>query len=354
VRIVTVLGARPQFVKAAPVSRALRRRHQECIIHTGQHYDARMSQQFFDELSIPRPDYNLGVGSHSHGKQTGEMLAGIEAVLCQEDCDLVLVYGDTNSTLAGALAGAKLHLPVAHVEAGLRSFNRRMPEEINRVVADRVSDLLFCPTEAAVRNLSAEGIVQGVHLVGDVMLDALRERVAAGLSAERVLGPLGLRDGRYVLATVHRAENTDDPGRLESIVRGLLALDEPVLLPLHPRTRAALERFGLYQTSSAGLHIVEPLGFADMLAVERAARVIVTDSGGVQKEACWLGVPCVTVREETEWVETVDSGWNVLVGTDTSALVRAVRAARPPAAAALGAQESASENICAVLEGRCA
>jgi UDP-GlcNAc3NAcA epimerase len=351
VKIATVIGARPQFVKAAPVSRALRRRHQERIIHTGQHYDACLSQRFFEELAIPDPDYNLGVGSGGHGEQTGAMLAGIEAALCEDRYDVVLVYGDTNSTLAGALAAAKLHLPVAHVEAGLRSFNRRMPEEVNRVVADHVSDLLFCPTEASVRNLSAEGIVRGVHLVGDVMHDALRERLAAGLSADRVLAPLGLAPGRYVLATVHRAENTDDPERLGSILGALLALDEPVLFPLHPRTRAALDRFGLAGTTRCHVHLVEPLGFSDMVAAEQHARVVVTDSGGVQKEASWLGVPCVTVREETEWVETVESGWNVLAGSDPATIVRAVRDARPPTTPAVPDPESASERIRAVLEG---
>ena len=349
-RIVSVVGARPQFVKAAPVSRALRRRHQELIVHTGQHYDARMSQQFFDELDIPEPDYNLGVGSDTHGKQTGEMLGRIEGVLYAEGCDAVLVYGDTNSTLAGALAATKLHLPVAHVEAGLRSFNRRMPEEINRVVADHVADLLFCPTDCAVRNLSAEGIVNGVHRVGDVMLDALRERLAVGLPTERVLGRLGLESGRYVLATVHRAENTDDPARLRGILGALASMEEPVLVPLHPRTRAAAERSGLDLAGSQHVRVVEPLGFSEMLAAEQHARVVVTDSGGVQKEACWLGVPCVTVRDETEWVETVESGWNVLAGTDPCAVVRAVRWARPPEERTPLPERSASEQICTILE----
>jgi len=348
-RVATVVGARPQFVKAAPVSRALRSRHTEILIHTGQHYDVRMSDIFFEELEIPAPDHHLGVGSGPHGRQTGEMLARIEEVLESESFDFVLIYGDTNSTLAGALAGAKLHIPVAHVEAGLRSFNRRMPEEINRVVADHVSDLLFCPTQVAVDNLTAEGIMRGVHLVGDVMLDTLRMQVERGLPTQRLLAALELQPQQYVLATIHRAENTDDPRRLASILAGLDALAEPVVLPLHPRTRAALDRHQL-KPGNGHVKLVEPLSFAEMLAAEASARVIVTDSGGVQKEASWLRVPCVTVREETEWVETVESGWNVLVGTEERAITSAVRAAAPPVTAAPQDEASATERICSILE----
>jgi UDP-N-acetylglucosamine 2-epimerase len=351
VNVATVVGARPQFVKASPVSKILRKRHRETLIHTGQHYDARMSQLFFDELDIPPPDFNLGVGSSSHGKQTGDMLAGIEAILTALHFDVVLVYGDTNSTLAGALAAAKLHLPVAHVEAGLRSFNRHMPEEINRVLADHVSDLLFCPTEFAVHNLAAEGITWGVHQVGDVMLDALRQRVEHGLPCLSMLEPNGLEPGGYVLATVHRAENTDDAETLGSVLAALGSLEEPVLLPLHPRTRAAIERFGLTATSKL-VRVVEPLGFSAMLAAEQNARVIVTDSGGVQKEAYWLGVPCVTIRQETEWVETLSNGWNVLAGTEREAIVSAVRTARAPGRTAPLSDRAASEQICAILESR--
>ena len=348
-RVATVVGARPQFVKAAPVSRALRTRHTEILIHTGQHYDVRMSDVFFEELEIPAPDHHLGVGSGPHGRQTGEMLARIEQVLESESFDFVLIFGDTNSTLAGALAGAKLHIPVAHVEAGLRSFNRRMPEEINRVVADHVSDLLFCPTQVAVDNLTAEGITRGVHLVGDVMLDTLRMQVKRGLPTQRLLASLDLQPQQYVLATIHRAENTDDPRRLASILAGLDALAEPVVLPLHPRTRAALDRHQL-NPGNGHVKLVEPLSFAEMLAAEASARVIVTDSGGVQKEASWLRVPCVTVREETEWVETVESGWNVLVGTEERAIASAVRAAAAPVAAPPQDEASASERICSILE----
>jgi UDP-N-acetylglucosamine 2-epimerase len=310
-----------------------------------------MSQQFFDELLIPEPDYNLGVGSASHGKQTGEMLTLLEPVLLSDSFDAVLVYGDTNSTLAGALAAAKLHLPVAHVEAGLRSFNRRMPEEINRVVADHLSDLLFCPTASAVANLADEGITQGVHHVGDVMRDALIEQLERGIPSERLLASYGLHAGEYILATIHRAENTDDPDRLQAILAGLAESGEPVLLPLHPRTRDAMQRFGI-APDAGHIRFAEPLSFSEMIAAEKNARVIVTDSGGVQKEAAWVGVPCVTVREETEWVETVQAGWNVLVGTGSRAIADAVHAAHKPAASEWAAAGSPSQAICSTLEER--
>jgi UDP-N-acetylglucosamine 2-epimerase len=277
------------------------------------------------------------------------MLSRIETILTAQPFDVVLVYGDTNSTLAGALAAAKLHIPVAHVEAGLRSFNRRMPEEINRVVADHLSEVLFCPTQAAVDNLVNEGITQGVHHVGDVMRDTMRDQVNRGLPSERLLAKHKLVSGKYVLATIHRAENTGDAARLASILAGLDALDEPVLLPLHPRTRAALARFGL-SPANGHIRMVEPLSFSEMLAAEASARVIVTDSGGVQKEASWLRVPCVTVREQTEWVETVESGWNVLVGTDPRLITAAVERARPPAEVQPRVDASASEKICSILE----
>jgi UDP-GlcNAc3NAcA epimerase len=349
VRIATVVGARPQFVKAAPVSHALRARHTECLIHTGQHYDARMSQSFFDELSIPEPDHNLGVGSGSHGQQTGEMLERLEPIIASSNFDALLVYGDTNSTLAGALVASKLPVPVAHVEAGLRSFNRRMPEEINRVLTDHVSDALFCPTDQAVENLTAEGVTHGVYRVGDVMRDALLGQLTRGVPTDRLMTSYRLQPKRYVLATIHRAENTDDPEKLQALMGALAALDEPVLLPLHPRTRGALQRFGI-APDGGQIRLAEPLSFSEMLAAEQAARVIVTDSGGVQKEAGWVGVPCVTVREETEWVETVTTGWNVLVGTDSARIVDAVRTAAPPAHADQTQPPSASATICGILE----
>ncbi len=325
-KLVSVVGARPQFVKCAPVSRELRRRHDEVLVHTGQHYDHGMSAVFFDELAIPEPDYNLGIGSGSHGRQTGAMLAAIEDVLLKEEPDMALVYGDTNSTLAGSLAAAKLHIPAAHVEAGLRSFDRSMPEEINRVVSDHVADLLFCPTGTAVANLRAEGVTVGVHLVGDVMLDALLYNRTIAEERSRILADLALSEKGYCVATVHRQSNTDDRRALTRIVDAFAALDEPLVFPVHPRTVKYLKEYDLYDRLAAAPHVrlVEPLGYLDMLQVMAHARLILTDSGGVQKEAYMLEVPCVTLRENTEWVETVEDGWNVLVGTDTAAITDAV------------------------------
>jgi UDP-N-acetylglucosamine 2-epimerase len=346
VKILTIVGARPQFIKAAAVSRVLRRSHTEILLHTGQHYDDNMSQVFFRELEIPVPDYALGVGSGSHAAQIAGMLLGIDAAIDAERPDAVLVYGDTNSTVAGALAAAKRHVPIAHVEAGLRSFNNRMPEEINRIVADRISTWLFCPSDTAVRNLEAEGLSAGVHMVGDVMRDAI-DAIASALPADGV-ARFGVSPGEYVLATIHRAENTDDPERLARIIAGLAASALPVVLPLHPRTRAALAAAGC--TVPAPIRTIDPVGYADMIALERSARTIVTDSGGVQKEAYWLGVPAVTVRDETEWVETVSRGWNVLVGADTLRLADALRSFSPPAARPeLYGDGHAADRIDAVL-----
>ena len=322
-KVLTIVGARPQFIKAAAVSTVLRRSHDEVLLHTGQHYDYEMSGIFFDGLDLPAPDLNLEVGSGSHGHQTGAMLKGIEDALLSVRPDALLIYGDTNSTVAGALAAAKLSVPVVHIEAGLRSFNRRMPEEVNRVVADHLSALLLCPSSVAVDNLAAEGVVNGVHLVGDVMLDVLnwargRTPSKAGLQAR-----LGVERGAYILATVHRSENTDDPTRLTSIMEAFNDLDEPVVFPVHPRTRK------LIAGSSAGLrphvHLIDPLGYTDMVDAASSARLILTDSGGLQKEAYWLGVPCVTLRDETEWVETVAAGWNRLVGSDKERILEAAR-----------------------------
>lgn len=315
-RIVTVVGARPQFIKAAAFSRVARARPdvEEILIHTGQHYDTRMSDVFFEELSLPKPDHHLEVGSGSHGSQTGRMLERIEAILLKARPDWVVVYGDTNSTLAGALAAVKLQLPVAHVEAGLRSFNRRMPEEINRVLTDHLAELLLAPTEAAVQNLAREGLEpQRIHLVGDLMDEAARYYAKAAERRSRVLDVHGLVPSTYVLATVHRAENTDDDDRLAAIFEGLCRVSTPVVVPLHPRTRAALVRAGLYDRAAGCLRLIEPVGYLDMVMLERHAGMVVTDSGGVQKEAFFYGVPCVVVREETEWVELVALGWNHLV-----------------------------------------
>jgi len=348
-KIVSVVGARPQFIKAAVVSRVLRGQHQERLLHTGQHYDYEMSEVFFRELDLPRPDINLGVGSASHARQTGEMLIGIEQVLLREKPDGVLIYGDTNSTLAGALAAAKLNLPVAHVEAGLRSFNRAMPEEINRVVADRLSDLLFCPTRTAVENLAREGITAGVHLVGDVMYDLLLQSLPLAERTSTILERLGLQPGAYLLATVHRAGNTDSRENLAGILAGLGATGETVILPLHPRTRHALAGWGLAPAEK--VRLIEPVGYLDMLVLEKNARLILTDSGGVQKEACWLGIPCLTLREETEWVETVEAGWNLLVGTSAERIAEAVRGFYPQGEKpALFGDGRAGEQIVRILE----
>jgi len=332
IQVVTVVGARPQFIKAAAVTRAVaawNETHQdvqvdERIVHTGQHYDRNMSAVFFDQLKLPRPVVNLGVGSGTHGVQTGAMLERLERVLLDGRPDWVLVYGDTNSTLAGALAAVKLHIPLAHVEAGLRSFNRRMPEEINRVVVDHVSSLLLCPTDQAVANLASEGVTEGVHNVGDVMYDSLLFNAALAEGSSGVLSRLGLEPKTYYLATVHRAENTDDPARLGRIVEALGRVDRPVVLPMHPRTRKTLGR-SLDGVAEA-VRIIEPVAYLDMLTLERGARIILTDSGGVQKEAYWLAVPCVTLRDETEWVELIAAGCNRLGGADAERIVEAVSA----------------------------
>ncbi len=325
-KILTIVGARPQFIKAAPVSRALRKGCRECLVHTGQHYDQNMSQLFFDELEIPAPDLNLEIGSGSHGLQTGQMLVAIEQVLLREKPDWVLVYGDTNSTLAGAVAAAKLMIPIAHVEAGLRSFNRTMPEEINRILTDRVSQLLFCPTVTAEKHLANEGIRNGVYVTGDVMYDAAL--YFAGLAKEKsaILQRLGLSGKSFILATIHRAQNTDDQATLTRIVEALLSSQQTVVFPVHPRTRGFLERYGLLQRIRAHnqLHLLEPVGYLDMIQLEQNAAVIVTDSGGVQKEAYFYKTPCITLRDETEWTETVSDGWNLLVGTNQEKIVDAI------------------------------
>lgn len=330
--ILTIVGARPQFVKAATVSQQIRAQSglHEILLHTGQHYDENMSDVFFEELGMASPDFNLAIGSGLHGEQTARMLTEIERVMLQVRPDLALIYGDTNSTLAGALAASKLHVPIAHVEAGLRSFNRQMPEEVNRVVADHLSSLLFAPTEAAVRNLAREGIC-GEHViqVGDVMYDAALRAGPRARECSQIHQRLGVSRGNYVLATVHRAENTDNGKRLRAILAAFAQIAErmPVVLPLHPRTRRKMIEAGT-QDMVRSLKTTEPLGYLDMLALEIDAKVIVTDSGGVQKEAYFQRVPCVTVREETEWVELVELGWNRLAPPSTTEdIVSAVGAA---------------------------
>jgi len=351
VKVVTVVGARPQFIKCAPVSREIRKVATEVLIHTGQHYDAAMSDVFFEQMSIPRPNHNLGVGSGSHGWQTAKMLERIEAILLEERPDWCVVYGDTNSTLAGALAAAKLRIPVAHIEAGLRSFNRDMPEELNRITTDHLSDICFCPTSSAVNHLANEGIVKGVHLVGDVMFDAFRHNSQLASVQSTILDRLELVPKQFMLATVHRAENTDRRENLTAILDAFVQLAESgvtVVLPLHPRTANDLAGYEGLQRDN--LRLIEPVNYLDMLSLERHASVIMTDSGGVQKEAYWSRVPCVTFRTETEWVETIDAGWNVLVGPNMSRIVHAARTAESPKDLIPGWEEhEASREIVATL-----
>lgn len=321
--VLTIVGARPQFIKAAVVSRALAEAGiAEQLVHTGQHYDVAMSSAFFDELDLPAPTHSLEIGSGPHGAQTGRMLAAIEEVITAQRPSVVMVYGDTNSTLAGALAASKLHVPVAHVEAGLRSFNRRMPEEINRVVTDHVSSLLFAPSSVAAGHLAAEGISgPQVQVVGDVMYDLALLGADRLVDRRGVVDDLGLRDTPFAVATVHRAENTDDPVRLEAILTALETVSGrlAVVLPLHPRTRQTLAATG--RSLGADVHLIDPVGYLDMADLQRSAEVVVTDSGGVQKEAFFHGTPCVTVRDETEWTELVDLGWNTLVPPTSAAAI---------------------------------
>jgi UDP-N-acetylglucosamine 2-epimerase len=332
-KLATIVGARPQFIKAAPVSKALRQDHHlEILVHTGQHYDDGMSAVFFEELDLPVPDYNLGAGSGPQGAQTGVMLTRIEEVLSNEKPDWVLVYGDTNSTIAGALAAAKLRCRVAHIEAGLRSFNRDMPEEINRVLTDHIANLLLCPSQTAVDNLAAEGINAGVHLVGDVMADVLEQTIERARISSNVLERFALTPQRYLLATIHRQENTDDLARLHDILLAFNQVDETIVFPIHPRTRRAIARLNGSVSLTSRLRVIDPLGYLDLMRLAQSARLVLTDSGGLQKEAYWLGVPCVTLRDQTEWVETVGAGWNILTGARTDAIVQAVSSFQPAAA----------------------
>ena len=322
-KVVTIVGARPQFIKCAPVSRELRKKNEEILVHTGQHYDYGMSDIFFEELAIPKPDYNLGIGSGNHGAQTGAMLAAIEEVLLKEKPDWLLVYGDTNSTVAGALAAAKLHISVIHVEAGLRSFDKRMPEEINRIMTDHLSDLLICPTETAVANLKIEGIVNGVHHVGDVMADAVLYNKERASLHSKILEIVGVSKGKYIAATIHRPSNTDSKENMESIFSAFERSGKTIVFPIHPRTRKYITEYNI--DIPENVHLIEPLGYLDMLQLTANAEKVVTDSGGVQKEAYILKVPCVTLRENTEWVETLNNGWNKLLDSaNTDAISKSI------------------------------
>lgn len=318
-KILSIIGARPQFIKASVVSKAIRTACQEIILHTGQHYDPNLSKIFFDELQIPPPDINLNIGSGTHAEQTGHMMIEIEKVITNEKPDWVLVYGDTNSTIAGSLASVKIHVPVAHVEAGLRSFNRDMPEEINRVVCDHISTVLFCPTTVSVNNLKNEGVINGVYCIGDVMLDAVNYYIDVSEKKSRILSDLNLAKGQYILATIHRPINTDNPDRLRSIFYATSQSELPVIFPIHPRTKKMIYAYQMEMPSN--MIPIDPVGYLDMLQLEKNANCILTDSGGIQKEAYWVGVRCLTLRKETEWTETVELGWNRLVDADEREIV---------------------------------
>jgi UDP-N-acetylglucosamine 2-epimerase (non-hydrolysing)/UDP-GlcNAc3NAcA epimerase len=332
VRVLTVVGNRPQFIKAAAVSGLLRERHEEVLVHTGQHYDENLSRVFFAELGLARPDRELGIGGGSNTSQTARMLAAFEPLLAEVEPNAVLVYGDTNSTLAGALAAAQAQIPVVHVEAGMRSHDRTMPEELNRVLTDHLSELLLCVSDTAAANLRAESVAGAIEVVGDVMVDVALRRQPSARADERTLAEHGVRSGEYLLLTAHRTGNVDDPARLRALVDLVVALPAPVVFPLHPRTRARLRNAGLAEEleRSDGLRLTEPLGYVEFSALLCGARAVLTDSGGVQKEAYLAGVPCVTLRANTEWVETVDSGWNTLVDLDAGAALAAL-GSKPPA-----------------------
>ncbi len=327
-RFLSVVGARPQFIKAALLSKELRKGSEEVLVHTGQHYDVELSDYFFQCLEIPRPDYNLGVGSSSHAKQTGEMLPALEKTIIREKPEMLITYGDTNSTLAAALAAVKLGVGIAHVEAGLRSYNRSMPEEVNRLLTDHLSELLFCPTKASVSNLKKEGITKGVHLVGDVMYDlALKYRPVA--QERQTHKRYNLRAKEFVLVTVHRPSNTDNEKNLSGIVDALVECGSPVVFPAHPRAEKYLRKYGLYEKLGEKATILKPQDYFDFASLLLNCKKVVTDSGGVQKEAYFYSKPCITLREETEWVETVKDGWNVLVGNDTRKIIKAIREFEP-------------------------
>jgi UDP-GlcNAc3NAcA epimerase len=349
VRVLTVIGNRPQFVKAAAVSTHLRAVATEVMVHTGQHYDADMSQVFFDELGLPRPEHRLELGGGTNTDQTARMLVAVAGQLRAEAPDVVLVYGDTNSTLAGALAAAQAQIAVAHVEAGMRSYDRRMPEELNRVLTDHASSLLLCPSEGPAANLRAEGVRGEIAVVGDVMVDVAQLIAPKARDRTALLTELGVASGAFVLATAHRAGNVDDPQRLAALVDLLCAVPGPVVLPLHPRTRARAAEAGLLERLQAGLVLAPPLGYLDFTTLLLHARAVLTDSGGVQKEAYLAGVPCVTLRDTTEWTETVETGWNVLVDLDREAALAALERTPPPERPPLYGDGRAGERVVEAL-----
>lgn len=359
-KLLTVIGARPQFIKAAPFSKCFRENNTEILVHTGQHYDSNMSDIFFEELHIPRPDYNLNVGSGSHGKQTGKMLEGIEAIIIKEKPDGVLVYGDTNSTLAGALASSKLHIPVFHIEAGLRSYNKLMPEEQNRVLTDHISDLLLCPTNTAIENLRKEGITKGVYYTGDIMYDAVLNNIQIAEEKYNRISINGdivynlntqfdFNKENYYLATIHRAENTDDKEKITKIFKALNRLDKPVFLPLHPRTRHIIENL---EISTDNIVITNPVGYLTMLYLITHSVMVITDSGGLQKEAYFCKKPCTTLRDQTEWVETLEGNWNVLSEITPDEIIKKSQREfdmMTPQTSTFG-DGRAAEKICSIIE----
>lgn len=325
-KVALVVGVRPEFVQCTQILKKLKDWHEILLIHTGQHYDYQMSKIFFEELNIPEPDYHLNVGSGTQGAQTGDLLTKMETVLLEEKPNMTLVFGDTNSTLAGALAASKLHIKVGHIESGMRSFDRSMPEEINRILTDHCSDLLFCSTKTAVENLKREGIINNVYLVGDVMVDSLPNNKKIAESKSDILDVLKLKSKEYFVVTIHRASNTDDKKNLNNIVEALLEVEETVIFPVHPRTKKFLIEYGLYDKlcSRASIKLIDPLGYLDFLKLMNHAKKIITDSGGIQKEAYILKVPCITLRENTEWIETIQDGWNVLTGPDKRKIIKMI------------------------------
>jgi len=321
-KICSVIGARPQFIKSSPLTSALTNKFHEIMINTGQHYDHEMSTAFFEELNLPKPKYNLEIGSGKQGEQTAAMLSSLEDVFINEDPSAVVVYGDTNSTIAGALAAAKLHIPVIHVEAGLRSYNKTMPEEINRIVTDHVSDFLFVPSETSKNNLLKEGIIDGVHIVGDIMYDSILNHGPRARESSKILDKLKINNEKYYLATIHRAENTDNESRLRSIIESFSKIDAIVIMPLHPRTKKLMNEYSLNPANN--IKIIDPVGYLDILRLMQQSSAVLTDSGGVQKETYYLKVPCITLRGETEWTETVEAGWNKIVDVDPIKILDAV------------------------------
>lgn len=354
-KIVSVIGARPQFIKASVVSKELRKKYEEILVHTGQHYDYEMNKIFFEELNIPEPDYYLNVGSGSHGSQTGEMLKKIESVLMEEKPDLVLTYGDTNSTIAGALAASKLHIKSSHVESGLRSYDKTMPEEINRVLTDHCSDILFCPTNNAVSNLKREGITDNVYLTGDVMADSILYNKETAENKSNILNELDLEDKNYLLTTIHRPGNTNSEENLKNIVEAFSEMNDTIVFPVHPRTEKYLKEYGLLDGLESFVKLTKPLGFFDFIKLMNHAKTILTDSGGVQKEAYILKVPCITLRENTEWVETVEDGWNVLVGSDKEKIIQCANEFNPSVKSHKNryGNGDASKKISSIIEIAC-